>query len=447
MNPVMPSYSPTMLEPHTPPFLQTPPQVMVRGEGLTVWDSTGRSYLDAMSGMFCTALGYTQPRLVKAAADQMARLPFYASFAHRTNDVVLELADELAAIAPIPMGRTLFANSGAEAVDSAIKLAWYYHRCVGRAGRSKIISHRQGYHGTTVAAGSATGLDRIHLGFEMPLPQFVKVACPDPRSAQPQPTANVTDQLIAGLEAVIAAEGPDTIAAFIGEPILGAGGIIIPPADYYHRVQEVLARHDILFIADEVTTGFGRTGSMFGTQEFALTPDIITLAKGISSAYLPISAVMVGRRVTDAIVEGSPALGDFAHGFTYSGHPVAAAVAREALAIMVEDDIPGHVKRTAPTLLSWVESYRGKTLVADARGHGFLAGITFASPESADATDGAMGATMAAKAEQHGLLVRAIGDTIAFAPALIATTDQIDEIASRFDAAYEDLLADTLDRD
>ena len=254
--------------------------------------------------MFCTNLGYTQPRLVQAAADQMARLPFYASFAHRTNDVVLDLADELAAIAPIPMGRTLFANSGAEAVDSAIKLAWYYHRCVGRAGRAKIISHRQGYHGTTVAAGSATGLDYIHLGFEMPLPQFVKVACPDPRTAD-DPT-KLTDLLIAGLEAVIAAEGPDTIAAFIGEPILGVAGVIIPPADYYHRVQEVLARHDILFIADEVITGFGRTGSMFATKEFALTPDIITLAKGLSSAYLPISAVMVGRRVTDAIVEGSP---------------------------------------------------------------------------------------------------------------------------------------------
>ena len=172
----MPPYTPTMLEPHAPPFLQTQPHVIVRGERLTVWDSAGQAYLDATSGMFCTTLGYSQPRLVKAAADQMARLPFYASFAHRTNDVVLDLADQLAAVAPMSMGRTLFANSGAEAVDSAIKLAWYYHRCVGRTGRAKVISHRQGYHGTTVAAGSATGLDYIHLGFEMPLPQFVKIA-------------------------------------------------------------------------------------------------------------------------------------------------------------------------------------------------------------------------------------------------------------------------------
>jgi 4-aminobutyrate---pyruvate transaminase len=433
----MPPYTPTMLEPHAPAFLETEPHVIVRGERLTVWDSAGLSYLDATSGMFCTNLGYTQPRLVQAAADQMARLPFYASFAHRTNDVVLDLADRLAAIAPIPMGRTLFANSGAEAVDSAIKLAWYYHRCVGRAGRAKIISHQQGYHGTTVAAGSATGLDYIHLGFEMPLPTFVKVACPDPRSADDP--AKLTDQLITGLEAVIAAEGPDTIAAFIGEPILGAGGVIIPPADYYHRVQEVLARHDILFIADEVITGFGRTGSMFGTQEFGLTPDIITLAKGLSSAYLPISAVMVGRRVTDAIVEGSTALGTFAHGFTYSGHPVAAAVARETLSILTDDDVLGNVRMTAPTLLNWVESFRGRELVADTRGHGFLAAITFASPSPAD--EGAVGAALMDRAHQHGLLIRAIGDTIGFAPPLIATAAEIEEMASRFDTAYADVLA------
>jgi 4-aminobutyrate---pyruvate transaminase len=390
----------------------------------------------------CTNLGYTQPRLVEAAAAQMAILPFYASYAHRTSDVALRLADDLASIAPIPMGRTFFANSGAEAVDSAIKLAWYYHHCVGRTGRAKIISHLQGYHGTTVAAGSATGLDFIHVGFEMPLPQFIKVACPHRHSVDAE--SNVTDQLIAGLEALIAAEGPDTIAAFIGEPILGAGGLIIPPADYYHRVQQVLARHDILFIADEVITGFGRTGSMFGTQEFTLTPDIITLAKGLSSAYLPISAVMVGERVTDAIAEGSARLGFFGHGFTYSGHPVAAAVARETLAIITEDDLPGHVRKTAPALLNWVESFRGKELIADVRGHGFLAAITLAPADPARCAEGALGAAMMAKAGQHGLLVRAVGDIILFAPALITTTTEMAEITNRFDAAYQDLMADDL---
>jgi 4-aminobutyrate---pyruvate transaminase len=222
------------------------------------------------------------------------------------------------------MGRTFFANSGAEAVDSAIKMAWCYHHCMGRRGRVKILSHQRGYHGTTVAGASATGLDLMHNGFGLPLPNFIKLPCPDPLEAPGQTPHSFTDHLITRLEEVIRAEGPDTIAAFIGEPILGAGGIVIPPADYYHRVREVLTRHDILFIADEVITGFGRTGSMFATNEFALKPDIITLAKDLSSAYLPISAVMVGKRVTDVIVKGSTTIGSFGHGFTYSGHPVAA---------------------------------------------------------------------------------------------------------------------------
>jgi 4-aminobutyrate--pyruvate transaminase len=430
-----------MLEAHTPPFLTTEPHVIVRGKGLTVWDSAGREYLDAMSGMLCTNLGYTQPRLVEAAAHQMSTLPFFATYAHRTNDVVLALADDLAAVSPIPMGRTFFANSGAEAVDSAIKLSWYYHRCLGRKGRMKVISHERGYHGTTVAASSATGLEMIHNGFGKPLPQFIKVPCPDARGQEEQETV---DRLIAHLEHVVDAEGADTIAAFIGEPILGAGGIIIPPPGYYARVQEVLARHDILFIADEVITGFGRTGSMFATQEFDLQPDMITLAKGLSSAYAPISAVIVGQRVDDAITKGSPDIGGFGHGFTYSGHPVAAAVAREALAILVEEDIPGHVRRTAPTLLEGLDKLRGEDLVDDVRGHGYLAAITFASPDPGDDTGGAWGEAVAAAAAEHGVLVRAIGNTVAFAPPLISTAAELGEMTSRFESAYRATLAQTL---
>ena len=334
------SSSPTLLEPHASPALQTAPHVIVRGDGIRVWDSAGNSYVDAMSGMLCTNLGYSQPRLVHAAAQQMERLPFYALYGHRTNDVALALADDLASIAPIPMGRTFFANSGAEAVDSAIKLAWYYHNSLGRSGRVKILSHDRGYHGTTVAGASVTGLEAIHDGFGLPLPNFIKLPCPDSLEAPDETPHGLTNRLIARLEEVIEAEGPETIAAFIGEPILGAGGIVIPPADYYHRLQNVLARHDILFIADEVITGFGRTGSMFATEEFDLEPDMITLAKGLSSAYIPISAVMVSRRVTEAIVTGSTQTGSFGHGFTYSGHPVAAAVARENIAILLETKSP-----------------------------------------------------------------------------------------------------------
>jgi 4-aminobutyrate--pyruvate transaminase len=417
-----------MLEPHTPPFLDTEPHVIVRGDGVTVWDSSGNEYLDAISGVVCVNLGYTQPRLVQAAARQMEKLPFYVSMSHRTNDVALALADDLAALSPIPMGRTFFASSGAEAVDSAIKLSWYYHRCRGRDGRVKIISHVMGYHGMTIAGASATGIDMFYDGFDLPLRQFVKAPCP---------TGDV-DALINRLEQIIEAEGPETIAAFIGEPILGAGGIIIPPPGYYHRVQQVLSRHDILFIADEVITGFGRTGSMFATEEFDLKPDMITVAKGLSSAYLPISAVLVGQRVDDAITEGSRAIGDFHHGSTYAGHPVSAAVARETLAILVEQDIPGHVRRTAPVLQEELAKLRGKEQVLDVRGHGFLAAVQFAPIDGQG--HGAFGQAIADAAARRGVLVRAVGDIIMLTPPLVTTETEIMEMTSRFLDGYQDAL-------
>jgi 4-aminobutyrate---pyruvate transaminase len=420
----------SLFEPHTPPFLDTMPHVIVRGEGVTVWDSTGHEYLDAMSGVVCTNLGYTQPRLVQAAARQMEKLPFYVSMSHRTNDVALALADDLAKLSPIAMGRTFFASSGAEAVDSAIKLSWYYHRCRGREGRVKIISHVMGYHGMTVAGASATGIDMFYEGFNLPLSQFVKAPCP---------TGDV-DALIDRLERIIEAEGPETIAAFIGEPILGAGGIIIPPPGYYHRVQEVLSRYDILFIADEVITGFGRTGSMFATEEFDLKPDMITVAKGLSSAYLPISAVIVGQRTHDAITEGSRTIGDFHHGSTYAGHPVSAAVARETLAILVEEDIPGHVRRTAPLLQDELAKLRGKEQVLDVRGYGFLAAVDFAPIDGHG--HGAFGQAIVDAAARRGVLVRAVGDTIMLCPPLVSTEIEIIAMTSRFLDGYQDALTE-----
>ncbi|WP_258056117.1 aspartate aminotransferase family protein [Streptomyces sp. Ru62] len=439
----MHSYPSTLLEPHTSPSLRTQPHVIVRGEGITVWDSDGRSYLDGTSGMLCTNLGYSRPRLVQAAERQMARLPFFATFAHRTNDVTLALAEDLARMSPIPMGRTLFANSGSEANDSAFKLAWYYHRCLGRPGKTKIISQEGGYHGTTTAAGSATGLESIHSGFGLPLPCFVKVPCPDPLAPQAEGTTQeqYADHLIARLEQLVATEGADTIAAFIAEPILGAGGIIIPPPGYYARVQEVLARYDILFIADEVVTAFGRTGSMFATAEFGLRPDLVTLAKGLSSAYAPISAVMVGQRVMDTIAEGSKGIGAFGHGFTYSGHPVAAAVAREALAVLVDEDIPGHVRDTAPRLMDCLDVFRGTEAVRDVRGYGFLAAVTFTAGVDGR-REGDMGAAVMAKAVDNGLLLRAIGDTVAFAPPLITTAEEITVMADLFEKSYRSVLAE-----
>lgn len=430
-----------MFEPHTPAYLDTPPHVITRGAGVYVWDTDGRKYIDGVAGLWCVTLGYSEPRLVRAATKQMEKLPFYGAFNHRTNDVALRLADDLAQVAPIPMGRTFFANSGSEANDSAVKFAWYYHRALGRPLRTKVLSHHRGYHGSTTVAASATGLPHIHHGFGVPLPQFLRLHCPDRLSpmAEGLTEEQFTDWLIDQLEDLIAEEGPDTIAAFIAEPILGAGGLIIPPAGYYARLEKVLRRHDILFIADEVITGFGRTGSMFGTTEFGLRPDMVTLAKGMSSAYQPISAVMVSGKVFEGIAEGSRKNLSFGHGFTYSGHPVAAAVARETLAILQERDIPGRVRQAAPILANALDKLRGADLVRDVRGYGLLGAVEFDAAK-AGLRPGGFGLAIAEASKRHGLLTRAIGDTVIFAPPLVSTDSQLEDMVGRLVDAHQDVV-------
>lgn len=433
----------TMLEPHTLVDLPSQPHVITRGAGVHVWDAHNRPYLDGVAGLWCVTLGYSEPRLSQAASRQMQTLPFYGSFNHRTNDVVLALADDLAEVAPIPLGRTFFANSGSEANDSAIKFAWFYHQAHGRHHRTKILSHHGGYHGSTTVASLATGLEHMHRGFGVSVPGFLRLQCPDRTGAAATGHSDpeFVDWLVEDLEELIAREGPDTIAAFIGEPILGAGGLIIPPESYYPRVQEVLRRHDILFIADEVITGFGRTGSMFATTEFCLEPDMITLAKGLSSAYQPISAVMVSDRVCAGLADGSRQMDSFGHGFTYSGHPVAAAVARETLAILHERDIPGYVRSVAPVLANALDKFRGSQLVRDVRGYGLLGGVTF-DASAAGLPTGRLGARVVAATAEHGVLLRAMGDTVVFAPPLISSAAELEEMVGRFTEAYQAVLTD-----
>lgn len=433
--------TPSMLEPHTPFHLDSPAHVITRGEGVRVWDTDGRCFLDAVAGLWCVTLGYSEPRLVRAATEQMSRLPFYGSFDHRTNDVALALSDDLAALSPISMGRVFLANSGSEANDSAVKFAWYYHRAYGRASRTKVLSHTRGYHGTTIATGSATGLAHVHRGFGLPLSPFVHLDCPDPGSPEGAGLTETefVDRLVDKVRTVIEREGADTIAAFIGEPILGAGGLIIPPGSYYPRLQEVLAEHDILFIADEVIPGFGRTGSMFGTQEFGLAPDMVTLAKGLSSAYQPISAVLVSKRVCAGLEHGADGGQSFAHGFTYSGHPVAAAVARETLAILQERDVPGAVRRAAPVLANALSKFRGAAGIRDVRGYGLLGAVEL--QPAPDRPPGTMGRALLHAAARAGVLLRAMGDTVVLAPPLISTADELEQMVSGLFDGHRELLA------
>ncbi len=331
---------------------ETGPLVITRGEGVRVYDDAGNAYIEGMAGLWCTALGFSEPRLADAASAAMRRLPFYHSFGGKAPAPTIDLSEKLIAMAPVPMSKVLFANSGSEANDTAVKLVWYYNNAIGRPEKKKIISRHKGYHGVTVAAASLTGLPANHRDFDLPIARILHADCPHHYrvAAAGESEEQFATRLADRLERLIQAEGPHTVAAMIAEPVMGAGGVIVPPASYFEKVQAVLARYDVLLIADEVICGFGRTGQMWGSQTFQITPDIITCAKALSSGYIPISATLVSEPIYQAMVAESDKIGIFGHGFTYSGHPVAAAVALEALAIYEERNIVEHVRSVGPVL-------------------------------------------------------------------------------------------------
>ena len=276
------------------------PLVITRGEGVYVYDDEGKRYLEGMAGLWCASLGFSERRLAEAAYKQMCELPFYHSFAGKVPAISTELAERLIGMAPAGMAKVLFANSGSEANDTAIKLAWYINNALGRPQKKKIISRQRAYHGVTIASGSLTGLAFAHTDFDLPIARILHTDCPHYyRGAQPGESEEAfAARLAANLEQLILREGPDTVAAFFAEPVMGAGGVIVPPATYFDRVQPILKKYDILFVVDEVICGFGRTGHMFGSQTFNLQPDIMTLAKALSAGYVPISANLVsGKRL------------------------------------------------------------------------------------------------------------------------------------------------------
>ncbi|HWD36430.1 MAG TPA: aminotransferase, partial [Casimicrobiaceae bacterium] len=342
------------------------PLVITRGEGVYVYDDEGRRYLEGMSGLWCASLGFSERRLAEAAYRQMLELPFYHSFAGKVPAVSAELAERLIGIAPAGMGKALFANSGSEANDTAIKLAWYVNNALGRPKKKKIIARRRAYHGVTIASGSLTGLAFAHTDFDLPIDRILHTDAADYyRGAQAGESEEAfAARLADSLEQLILREGPDTVAAFFAEPVMGAGGVLVPPATYFDRIQPILRKYDILFVADEVICGFGRTGRMFGTQTFDLKPDIITVAKALSAGYMPISANLVSNALYDVLLAQSDKLGIFGHGYTYSSHPVSAAVALETLKIYEERDIVAQVRRVAPRMQAGLRSYADHRLVA-----------------------------------------------------------------------------------
>jgi 4-aminobutyrate--pyruvate transaminase len=422
------------------------PLVIARGKGIHVYDEDGKEYIEGLAGLWCTSLGFGEERLVEAAARQMRKLPYYHSFAQKTPDIVVDLAERLIKLAPVPMSHAFFCNSGSEANDTVVKMVWYYNNALGRPRKKKIISRLRAYHGVTVAATSLMGLPVNQMDFDLPLPGFLHTDCPHHyrfgRAGESE--EDFAARCAANLETLILEQGPDTIAAFIAEPVQGAGGVIVPPKTYFEKIQAVLRKYDILFIADEVICGFGRTGNMFGSETFGLQPDIMTVAKALSSAYLPISAVLINETVYRALRDNSGKIGTFGHGYTYSGHPVSAAVAVETLKIYEERDILSQVRRVAPALQDGLRKFADHPLVGEVRGIGLIGGVELvrnrSTKESFDPKLG-VGAFAVKCAQEHGLLTRALGDTVAFCPPLIINEGQIADMLSRFARALDDTQA------
>src|SRR5580658_1982790 len=423
------------------------PLVVTEGRGINVYDENGKEYIEGLAGLWCTALGFSEERLVDAATRQLKRLPFYHLFNHKTHDVGAELAERLIALMPVEMSKVFFNNSGSEANDTAVKLVWYYNNALGRTRKKKIIGRMKGYHGVTVATASLTGLPNNHRDFDLPIANVRHADCPHHwRYAHPgESEEDYATRLAESLEAQILREDPDTVAAFIAEPVMGAGGVLVPPRGYFPRVQEVLRRYDILFIADEVICGFGRTGKMFGSETFGIEPDIVTVAKALSSAYLPISATIVSEPIYRALVAQSEKLGMFSHGFTYGAHPVSCAVALETLALYEERDILGQVAKLAPLLQAGVRAFADHPLVGEVRGVGLLAAIELVRDKRTKASFPAasgVGALVQQKCQEHGLILRSLGgDTIAFCPPLVITPAELAELLRRFGAGLADAAA------
>jgi len=409
------------------------PMIITSGSGIRVTDDTGKSYIEGLSGLWCTSLGFQEDRLIDAATAAMKKLPYYHGFAHKTADVTIDLAEKLISIAPVPMSKVLFANSGSEANDLALKVIWYYNNALGRPEKKKIISRNRAYHGITVATGSLTGLPPVHGDFDLPIDRILHTDCPHyyRGAVEGESEEDFASRCAENLETMILDEGPDTIAAFFAEPMMGAGGVIVPPATYFEKIQAVLKKYDVLLLADEVICGFGRTGNMWGTQTFGMKPDMLTCAKALSSAYIPIAALMVSEPIYQALVKQSEKLGLFGHGSTYAGHPVAAAVALETLKIYEERNIVEHVRTVGPRLIEGLQKFSDHPLVGEVRGIGLVGAVELVrnkdTREPFEPKQG-VGIHFQACAEEEGLIIRAIGDTIAVCPPLITTEDEIDEI-------------------
>jgi len=435
----------TLVHPYTnlALFRESGPLVIERGKGVFVYDNRGKAYLEGMAGLWCTALGYGNEELVEAAAAQMRKLSFGHLFTGKSHDPAIELAERLKEIAPVPTSKVFFCASGSEANDTQIKLVWYMNNALGRPKKKKIVSRIKAYHGVTIAAASLTGLPNNHADFDLPISGILHAGCPHHYrfAADGESEEEFAVRLADELDHLIVREDPETVAAFIAEPVMGAGGVIVPPQSYFENIAAVCAKHDVYMIADEVICGFGRLGTLFGSQALGFRPDGISLAKALSSGYVPIAAVLVPERMYEALLTESRKIGTFGHGFTYSGHPVAAAVALKTLEIYARDHMIEQAAAKAPQFQARLRALGEHPLVGEARGIGLIGGVELvADRRTKRAFEPAcgVGARCVRFAEENGLIVRSIaGDVVSICPPLIIQPQEIDELFDRLTRALD----------
>lgn len=432
----------TLIHPYTnlASFRETGPLILESGKGVYVYDSAGKPYIEGMAGLWCTSLGYGNAELIEAGHKQLSTLASGHLFGGKSHDPAIELAEKLKEISPAPASKIFFTSSGSEANDSQIKMIWYMNNARGLTRKKKIISRKRAYHGVTLAAASLTGLPNNHLDFDLPFTWTRHLTAPYfYREALRSETEEAfSTRLARELDDLIQLEGPGTVAAFIAEPVMGAGGVLLPPEGYFAKIQQVLAKYDVQFIVDEVICGFGRTGQMFGSQTYGLKPDTISMAKGLTSAYAPLGAITVSEEMYQSMLDQSRKIGTFAHGYTYSGHPLSCAIGVKAIEIYQREDIPGHVRAVSPIFQTRLNALREHPLVGDVRGVGLIAGIELVADKqtrrSFELRKG-VASRVVAFCQDEGLILRALGDTIAMCPPLIIDGGEINAMFDRLDRA------------
>ena len=416
------------------------PLILDKGEGIYVYDIQGNKYIEGLAGLWCNALGFGNESLVETAANQMQKFGYGSLFASKSHEPAIMLSEKLIEMSPYQEGKVFFGNSGSDANDTQFKLFTYLNNAHGTPKKKKFLARKKGYHGITVASGSMTGIPANHKLFDLPLPNFFHTDTPHFYREQ---ISNETEEafvarLTSNLEELIIKEGSDSFMAMIAEPLIGAGGVLIPPKNYFPAIQAVLDKYDIPLIDDEVVCGFGRTGNCWGYETFSMRPSSITIAKALSSGYIPISAVIVPEDIFEPIKKASNDVGVFGHGYTYSGHPVACAVALRTLEIYEELNLFSHVEKIAPKFQERVNKLGAFEFVGEARGIGLIAALEIVknkgTKENFDPY-GKVGKQIAEICQKNGLIVRAIGDVIAICPPLIITEEQVDEMFGILEAS------------